>query len=99
MFQNPTYEQRSIICDQDVNYSNHTATGDALDEVSSHYSTLGPTYDSIRSVNIKALMIPDVAVERKKGRRPMRHTEPVKSTRTYEVYSTDSYGYSRLVKQ
>ena len=90
---NPTYEERDTDQDQE------TRNGKQLQaEISSQYSTLAPTYDSIRSGNLRVLMLPDSSA-RMKGKRPQRHTEPAKYTRrTYDVVSVDDHDYSRLVQ-
>ena len=88
---NPTYEQRGLNSDQDT-------SNVELSEVSAHYSTLGPTYDSIKGANIRVAMLQDDRVK-KKGKRKLRHTEPVRGTHTRDALSTDSCGYSRLFQK
>ena len=91
---NPTYYVES-----DAAQDHKTFKGEqSQTELSSQYSTLGPTYDTIKSGNLRVLLLPDAST-RKKGKRPQRHTEPTKYTRhNYGVVSADDHDYSHLIQ-
>ena len=92
---NPTYYVEHD-ADEDQEVSNRQQ---GQTELSSQYSTLGPTYDTIRSENLRVLMLPDASTT-KKSKRLQHHTEPAKYTHhTCGVVSADDHDYSRLVQR